>query len=138
MVRRPRQGAGHLIAISSIAGRRGVGGLGAYSATKAAQIGFIEALRAEFHGSALQASIVYPISTDTEFLEAERRDYGRDVVTRGPKQDVAEVAAAVVGCIARPRAEVYTYPKSRWLAVLAVIAPACADRVMQRFTRRVL
>ena len=133
-----RQGAGHLIAVSSIAGRRGVGGMSAYSATKAAQIGFIEALRAEFYGTRLQASVVYPISTPTEFLEAEQRDFGRRVHTVGPKQDVALVAAAIVDCIARPRAEVYPHAKAWWLAVLAVIAPARADRLMQRYTRRVL
>src|ERR1039457_4777589 len=43
-----RQGHGHLIAVSSIVGRRGIGGSSAYSATKAAQIGFIESLRAEW------------------------------------------------------------------------------------------
>jgi short-subunit dehydrogenase len=133
-----RQRAGHLIAISSMAGRRGVGGLSAYCATKAAQIGFIEALRAEFHGTDLHASVVYPISTPTEFLDAEHRDFGRQIHTVGPTQDVSAVAAAIVDCVTRPRAEVYPYPKSWWLAVLAVVAPARADRVMQRYTRRVL
>jgi short-subunit dehydrogenase len=133
-----RQQSGHLIAISSIAGRRGVAGLSAYSATKAAQIGFIEALRSEFLDSGLQASVVYPISTATEFLDAERRDFSREVRTVGPKQDVAAVAAAIVRCVARPRAEVYTHPKSRWLAVLGVIAPARADRVVRQYKRTVL
>jgi short-subunit dehydrogenase len=132
-----RQGAGHVIAISSIVGRRGIPGMSAYSATKAAQIGFIEALRAEFHGSGLRASVVYPISTPTEFLEAERRDFGRQVTIRGPRQSADAVAAAIVNCIVRPRAEVYPYRRAWWLAALSVLAPSRADRVIQRFRRRV-
>ena len=40
-----QQQRGHIIAISSIAGRRGVGGSSLYAATKAAQIAFIESLK---------------------------------------------------------------------------------------------
>jgi NADP-dependent 3-hydroxy acid dehydrogenase YdfG len=45
-----RQGSGHIIAVSSIAGVRGGAGMSIYSATKAAQIAFIESLRTEFLG----------------------------------------------------------------------------------------
>jgi short-subunit dehydrogenase len=65
-----RQGRGHIIAVSSIAGRRGVGGSSVYSATKAAQIGFIEALRAQFHGSDHHPSVVNPVATTTQFHDA--------------------------------------------------------------------
>jgi short-subunit dehydrogenase len=130
------QGRGHIIAVSSIAGRRGVGGSSVYSATKAAQIGFIEALRAEFVGTDFHASIVYPVRTATEFHEAIARDFGQHVTGRGPEQTADHVAATIADAIASPRAEVYPYPMSRWLSVLSVIAPARADRVIKRFARR--
>jgi NAD(P)-dependent dehydrogenase (short-subunit alcohol dehydrogenase family) len=131
-----RQGSGHIIAISSIAGRRGVGGSSVYSATKAAQIGLIEALRAEFAGTPLRASIVYPVSTRTEFHDAIARDFGHAVKGIGPRQSADRVADAIVRCMVSPRAEVYPYRTAWWLAVLSVVAPATADRVMTRFGRR--
>jgi NAD(P)-dependent dehydrogenase (short-subunit alcohol dehydrogenase family) len=133
-----RQGRGHIIAVSSIAGRRGVGGSSVYSATKAAQIGFIEALRAEFVGTDLAASIVYPVATTTEFHSALERDFGRVIEGRGPRQSAEQVARAIVACVMSPKAEVYTLRKAWWLAVLSVVAPARADRFMQRFGRRVV
>lgn len=131
------QGTGHIIAVSSIVGRRGVPGASLYAATKAAQAGFIEALRAEFAGTPLRASIVYPVSVDTEFREAQRRDYGREVRGHGPRQSAEAVARRIARCIDAPRAEVYPYPAARALAVLNVLAPAFTDRLTRRFGRRV-
>ena len=133
-----RQKRGHIIAISSIAGRRGIGGMSLYSATKAAQIGFVEGLRAEFAGTDLHASVVYPVSTtETEFREAIHRDYGREITGKGPKQTAESVARVIVECVVRPKAEVYTVGKTKWFAVLGVVAPARTDRLAKRFGRRV-
>lgn len=130
-----QQGHGHLIAVSSIVGRRGVGGSSVYAATKAAQVAFIESLRAEFVGTDLHASVVLPISTATEFRDAIARDFGHRVAGRGPRQPAETVADAIVACIVHPRAEVYPYPRAKWLSVLGVVAPARADRLVQRFGR---
>ena len=130
------QGHGHIIAVSSIVGRRGVGGSSVYAATKAAQIAFIESLRAEFVGTKFHASVVLPVATDTEFHEAIERDFGYSAGGAGPRQSAADVAAAIADTIASPKAEVYPYRKAWWLAVLGVVAPARADRVVTRFTRR--
>jgi NAD(P)-dependent dehydrogenase (short-subunit alcohol dehydrogenase family) len=128
---------GHVIAVSSIVGRRGMAGSAVYSATKAAQIGFIEALRAEFAGTGLAASLVYPVSTTTEFHEAILRDFGHRVHGLGPSQSADVVARAIVDCVVSPKAEVYPFPKAWWLAVLSVIAPRRADQVVQKWGRRV-
>ena len=131
-----RQPSGHLIAISSIVGRRGVGGSSVYAATKAAQVGFIESLRAEFAGTPYRASVVLPVSTLTEFHETMRREYGFEVTRVGPRQPAARVAEAVARCIVSPRAEVYPHRLSRALAVANVLAPELTDRVVRRYTRR--
>jgi short-subunit dehydrogenase len=133
-----RQGHGHLIVISSIVGRRGVGGSAVYSATKAAQVAFVDALRSEFRGSALKASVVLPIATSTEFHEAIRRDFGLEIGAAGPHQTVDKVARAVVNCMVRPTAEVYPYARAKLLSILSVTAPAQADRLVRRFRRRSL
>ena len=131
-----RQGTGHLIAMSSVAGVRGVAGMSVYSATKAAQVGFIEGLRTELSGSGIHASVVYPVSTSTEFHDAMHRNFGRAVQGKGPKQTPASVAAAVAGCIDHPRAEVFPYWPAKWLGVANAIFPASVDRLMRRFSRR--
>ena len=58
-----RQGRGHLIIISSIVGRRGIAGSSAYGSTKAAQLGFAEALRTELLDTGVDVTIVFPVST---------------------------------------------------------------------------
>lgn len=130
-----RQGSGHVIAVSSIVGRRGVSGSSVYGATKSAVVSFIESLRTEFVGTPFRASIVYPIATRTEFHDAIAREFGHRVTGHGPRQSVDDVAAAIVGCIERPRAEVYPYARAWWLALLAVVAPAQTDRLVRRFGR---
>jgi NADP-dependent 3-hydroxy acid dehydrogenase YdfG len=133
-----RQGHGHIIAVSSIVGRRGIGGSSVYSATKAAQVAFIESLRAEFVGTDLHASVVYPVATDTEFHESIQRNFGRTATGHGPRQTADTVARAIVDCVRAPRVEVYPFRKAWWLAVLSVIAPARTDRLTRRFGRRVV
>jgi short-subunit dehydrogenase len=131
-----RQGRGHLIIISSIVGRRGIAEMSAYSATKAAQIGFAEALRAELVGSDVHVSVVLPVSTETEFRDAMARDYGHDVTGLGPRQSAGTVARAVVACIRRPRPEVYPYANARGLTIINAIAPGFADRLVRKYGRR--
>lgn len=128
--------AGHFIIMSSIVGQRGVGYTSGYSATKAAQIGFAEGLRAELRGSGIHVSVVCPISTATEFHDAMRRDFGHAVSGLGPRQDAEAVARAVARAIERPSAEVYPYRLSRALVVLNALAPGLTDRVVQKYGRK--
>jgi NADP-dependent 3-hydroxy acid dehydrogenase YdfG len=130
-----RQARGHLIAVSSMAGRRGIGGSSVYSATKAAQVGLIESLRAEFVDTDLHASVIYPVVVETEFRSSITRDYGMHVEGHGPSQPVEEVAKLIADCIASPKAEVYPFRKAWWFAVLGAVAPARADRIARRFSR---
>jgi short-subunit dehydrogenase len=131
-----QQGAGHLVIISSIVGQRGIGFMSGYSATKAAQIGFAESLRAELAGTGVHVSVVCPISTVTEFHDAMRRDFGHAVSGLGPKQTASDVANAVAACLNRPRAEVYPHVMSRGLVILNALAPGFADRIVQKYARR--
>jgi NADP-dependent 3-hydroxy acid dehydrogenase YdfG len=127
---------GHLILVSSIVGRRGIPHMSGYSATKCAQAGFAESLRSEFVGTDIHVSVVFPVSTDTEFKGAMERDFGHRVSGLGPKQPVDAVARAIVACVHRPRAEVYPHGKSRALAVLNTLAPAFTDNLVRRYGRR--
>jgi short-subunit dehydrogenase len=130
------QGSGHVIAVSSVVALRGVAGGSVYSATKAAQKAFIESLRAEWGGTDLKASVVFPISSRTEFRAAMARDFGHTVEGLGPRQDPDVVAAAIERCIASPRPEVYPYRLAWWLLFANTMAPGLVDRFIRRYERR--
>ena len=132
-----RQEKGHLVIGSSIVGKRGVPFMGAYSATKFAQVGMAECLRAELHGTHIHVSVVCPISTATEFTDVMTRETGSDVSSSmGPWQTVEHVADAVARAIEHPVAEVYPHVQSRALVLLNAIAPGFCDRIVQRFGRK--
>ena len=132
-----RQGSGHLIVVSSIVGKRGVPYVGAYSATKFAQVGLAECLRAELAGSPIHVSVVYPVSTDTEFFDVMTRETSLPVTrARAPRQHVDAVADAIARAIDRPIPEVYPHFVSRFLVIVNAVAPAFTDRLMKRFGRK--
>jgi short-subunit dehydrogenase len=134
-----RQRRGHLILVSSIVGKRGVPYMGAYSATKFAQVGMAECLRAEVAGSDIHVSVVYPVSTDTEFFDVMSRETGAQVERAfGPRQHVDEVADAIARAVAHPVPEVYPHRKSRALVWLNAVAPGFCDRVVKKFGRKPL
>ncbi|MGZ5090585.1 MAG: SDR family oxidoreductase [Burkholderiales bacterium] len=53
-------GQGRLVGIASVAGYRGLPGAGAYSASKAAAISYLESLRVELYGSGVHVCTVSP------------------------------------------------------------------------------
>ena len=129
-----RQGGGHIINVSSIAGRRAVPYRAAYSATKFALGALSETLRVELTGSGITVTLVYPIGTETEFHQVEVQKVPWRPM--GPVQSAERVARAILGCVRRPRPEVYPYWPARILAVMSVIAPGLVDRGMRRVLRR--
>jgi short-subunit dehydrogenase len=132
-----RQERGHLIIVSSIVGKRGVPYMGAYSATKFAQVGLAECLRSELIGSNIHVSVVYPVSTETEFFDVMSRETGA-VVERsfGPRQSAEQVADAIARTIEHPVPEVYPYFKSRALVWLNAFAPGVCDHIVKQFGRK--
>jgi NAD(P)-dependent dehydrogenase (short-subunit alcohol dehydrogenase family) len=55
-----RQGSGQLVAISSLAGYRGLRKSGAYSASKAAMSAFFESVRIDLIGTGIDVTIIHP------------------------------------------------------------------------------
>lgn len=91
-----KQNFGHIINISSLAGRMGVPGLAVYSASKAALNTFSEAVAGEVRNDNIKVSVLSPGSTDTDFahgLTGKRPTSSPD--SKG-KLTPDEVAEAVV------------------------------------------
>ena len=96
-----------------------------------------ECLRAELAGSRIFVSVVYPVSTDTEFFDVMTQRTGVEVARAfGPRQDAATVANAIARAIEHPTPEVYPHFNSRFLVVLNAIAPGLTDRIVKRFGRK--
>jgi NAD(P)-dependent dehydrogenase (short-subunit alcohol dehydrogenase family) len=62
-------GAGRLVGVASVAGLRGLPGAGAYSASKAAAIAYLESLRVELRGSGVKVVTLAPGYIDTPMTE---------------------------------------------------------------------
>jgi short-subunit dehydrogenase len=131
------QRSGHVVMVSSIVGKRGVPFMGAYSATKFAQVGLAECLRSELLDTGIHVTVVFPVSTETEFFDVMSRETGA-AVTRafGPRQAAETVADAIARAIDRPVPEVFPHFKSRALVVLNALAPGFTDTLVKRFGRQ--
>jgi short-subunit dehydrogenase len=130
-----RQGAGHLVNVASVVGKRASPFRAAYVASKFALVGFSEALRMELRGTGIDVTCVCPIGTATEFHDVEPNRLG--VSGRGgPIQSPERVARAIVRALRRPRAEVHPYPPARLLFLANALAPGLVDRLLMRFSPR--
>ncbi len=135
LLRAPRA---NLVVVSSIVGRRGLGWGGAYAATKFAQVGLAESLRVELAGTPVRVSVVFPVSTDTEFREAMARTQGFEIEGHGPRQSADHVANAILRGVERGRPEIHPHASSKLLAILGVTFPGLADRLVRRYGRKPL
>ncbi len=131
-----QQNRGHIVFVSSIVGRRGVPFTAAYSATKFAQVGLAESLRAELVGTPIEVSVVFPISTRTEFHDVMVARSGFATRMDGPRQSPERVADAIVRALDHPRPEIFPHRASRALGVLNVLAPGLTDRLVKRWGRK--
>jgi short-subunit dehydrogenase len=121
---------GHLLFMSSLAGKAATPGSSIYNATKFGLRGFASAMRAELRQAGVGVSAVFPgfIREAGMFAEAQVK-LPPGVGTRSP----ADVAAAVVSAIERNRAEVDVAPISLRLgSVISGVAPEMAARVTRR------
>lgn len=66
-----RQGSGHFVCLSSVAGKLGNPFLSGYCASKWAVRGFTSAVRAELEGSGIGITTVYPAWVDTPMVHKE-------------------------------------------------------------------
>lgn len=133
-----RQQSGHIVVVSSIVGKRGVPYVGAYAATKFAQVGLAECVRAELVGSPIHLSVVYPISTETEFFQVMKEHSGSATRANGPRQTADDVAEAIASALAHPVPEVYPKRIAKGLAILNAVAPGFTDKLVRRWGRKPL
>lgn len=128
---------GQIVLVSSCVARRAVPFLGAYSATKAAQLSLAEALRVELKPFRIGVTCVMPIQTKTEFGQVAETQGGVRIA-RGPVgQTVQQVVRRMTDAIVKPRAEVWPFRPARWTFGLGTLFPRVVDRAMDDYRRQV-
>jgi short-subunit dehydrogenase len=123
------RGTGHLLFVTSIAGRLGVAGEAVYAATKAGVDAFAESLRLELRGTGVTVGVLVPGVVDTTFFERRGTPYRRRRPRPLPPERVAE--AAMRG-VAGGSADIQV---PRWLR-LPVVVKAAAPGVYRSLAGR--
>ena len=85
---------GHIINISSIAGKVGSATRAVYCASKFGVVGFTESLAEEVRGHGIRVSVICPGSTDTRFSPSESSGKARERMLR--PEDIAHAVRAIV------------------------------------------
>ena len=100
------QGGGHIVNLSSLAGRIAMPGGSVYSATKFGVNAFSEALRRETLGDRIRVTLVEPGPVATELAEhitdTESRQRIDDLASRIEMLQAEDIADAIVYAVTRP------------------------------------
>ena len=116
------RGGGHIVNVSSVAGRLGAPFEAAYSGSKFAVVGFSESLAAEMGALGVKVSLIEPGPVSTSFTDARGVPFQRE---RPRPLDPERVVDAIVGTLESGRTETVL---PRWLrfpiAVRAVLPGA--------------
>jgi short-subunit dehydrogenase len=112
------RGHGHLVAVSSLAGYRGLPGSACYGASKAAQAIFLEGLRVDLRGTGVRASVVLPGFVDTPINAPLHELYHLPFMIT---PDAA--ARRILRGLARGRTRIVFPLPSRVLGIISLILP---------------
>ena len=124
------RGDGHLLFVSSIAGKIPSPLSSLYSAGKYGLRGFADCLRIDLHGSGVGVSAIYPgMIRDAGMFAENGTDLPPGVRTKSP----ADVAAGVVRAITHDPTEVFVSPTElRVASTLGTVAPGLAATIQRR------
>ncbi|MBF6560654.1 MAG: SDR family oxidoreductase [Candidatus Binataceae bacterium] len=125
------KGAGSIVNIASLAGRRGMPPLGGYCATKFAVVGLTEALRVELYGSGIRVSLVMPGVIDTPMItEASGKDRAKSLPESMPAMPAQWVTWAVIAAVVLGLTEVDVPPGAVVMEKIAALFPSLTDAVL--------
>lgn len=123
-------GGGTLAGIASVAGFRGLPGAGAYSASKAAALAWLESLRVELAGSGIAVVAICPGYVDTPLTRVNRF---RMPFLMSATEAARRIARAIE---ARKRLAVIPWQMALVALGLRALPGALYDRLMKRAPRK--
>jgi len=127
-----QQGEGVIVNVSSVVGKRGVSGMGIYSASKFALTGLTEALRVEYKKFGIHFIGVHPGTTDTKFFENAKyygtnRMQGRFMIMSAEK-----VAKEILKAVLKRKREIVLTPLGKLTVWINKFFPSFVDFMMSR------
>jgi NAD(P)-dependent dehydrogenase (short-subunit alcohol dehydrogenase family) len=122
------RGSGHVVLVSSVAGRTGVAGEAGYAAAKAGLDLLAESVRLELGGTGVGMTVVLPGLVDTPF-HAGRAGPARRVPSPVPPE---RVGRAIAEAVADGRSEVWVPGWLRLAAVVRALTPGLFRRLSAR------
>jgi len=107
-----------------------------YTASKFGLRGAMLAIGLDLRSKGILAGSVLPSATDTRMLRQEAVDGGNSMQFQDPPQQPADVVAAVVSLLDKPRLEAYPRTGESRLVRFAMLAPNLLPKVFPLFRRR--
>jgi len=122
---------GHVVSVSSLAGKAGTAANVAYGTTKAGLVGFSRSLRVELAGQPVGASVICPGFVARDGMYPRMQELGLKAPATLRPVAPERVAKAVIDAIRRDRAEILiTARPLRPLFALQELAPQAAERIV--------
>jgi NAD(P)-dependent dehydrogenase (short-subunit alcohol dehydrogenase family) len=120
--------SGHIVAVSSVDGKKGLPPDTAYVSSKFALNGFMDVLRQELYDTGVHASTILPARVDTPMVQDLRLPF---VSPRIPPE---RVARAILRAVRAKRAEVVVpYVGPMALILASTLSPRLGDFLVRRF-----
>jgi len=135
-----RAGRGHIVNMSSTAGKFGPAYGAAYGASKAGMIAFTESLRGEYNCSGVSASVICPGFTDDGGIyERMKEEIGQGTPPLMGRTSAKAVARAVLRAIRTDKPEIIVNtPPMRPIAVLCDLSPRLGQWLVRQASRKFL
>jgi short-subunit dehydrogenase len=136
-------GRGHVVNMSSTAGKLGPPFGAVYSATKAGLIGFTQSLRAEYRNRGISASVICPgFADEGGIYDRMKAESGRHSPALVGSTTADRAARAVIKAVEKDRAEIIVNWPPLWpIVFLTQMFPSLGARVVRaasvRFLKRV-
>jgi dehydrogenase/reductase SDR family protein 7B len=120
--------SGHIVAVSSVDGKKALPPDAAYAASKYALTGFMDVLRQELRETGVYASTIFPERVDTPMID----DIELPLMSR--RLPPSAVAKAVITAVRQRRREVVlSFAGPKFLIVASAIWPALGDWLVRIF-----
>ncbi len=124
---------GHIVNMSSLAGKAGPAYEEPYGATKAGLIGFTQSLRGTYRGSGVSASVVCPGFVEEGMYAKTKEEFGVTVPRLLGVSKPEAVASGVIRAIEKDLPEVIVNPGPiRPLLTMAAISPRLGEWMIDR------